>query len=158
MHKLSLLIAASALVLAPVGAALATDATKPGRSAGAAAGSTLPHSKAEADAIGQGKLDPTGIATGSNLSEADLEQLRRARAVLTGNSGMLTGAEQEHLRLYERDKAIAVAKPQDTAAQRATRAEAIAKANAMLERMANKPVSPSVVAQVDSILGIDSRL
>lgn len=108
--------------------------------------------------IGRGKVDPTGLATGSLGSRADLGKLNAAHASLTGRTNAAANSAVGQIRSYEEAKLAAIAMPQTTVAERAARADAIARANAMLEPVANKPVTPSVIAQVDSILGINSSM
>lgn len=108
--------------------------------------------------IGRGQVDPTGRAMGSLTGRADLGKLNAAHASLTGRTNAAPNSTVGQIRSYEEAKISALALPQSTAAERAVRADAIARANAMLETVANKPVTPGVVAQVDSILGINSAM
>ena len=88
---------------------------------------------------------------------AELGKLNAAHASLTGRTSAAPNSAVGQIRSYEEAKLDALALPQTTPAERAARAEAIARANAQLDLVANKPVTPAVIAQVDSILGITAR-
>lgn len=114
---------------------------------------TSTRGQADVTTQGRGGRSATQAAT-----SADLGKLNAAHASLTGRTSAATNSAVGQIRSYEEAKISALAMPQTTAVDRAVRAEAIARANAMLENVANKPVTPSVVTQVDSILGIQSSM
>lgn len=111
-----------------------------------------------ASGIGRGQVDPSGRPTESLAGRADVGKLNAAHASLTGQTNAAPNSAVGHIRSYEEAKVSAVAMPQITATDRSARVAAIARANALLEPVANKPVTPAVVAQVDSILGINSSM
>ena len=55
---------------------------------------------------------------------------------------------------YQQAKGNAMAMPAETPAQNQARAAALGRADALLELVANKPVTAQTIAQVDMMLGI----
>ncbi len=83
-------------------------------------------------------------------------QTRTSFPCSRGNAA--TGSAVGQIHSYEEAKIAALAMPTTTDAEKASRTQAVADANAMLDAVANKPVTPEAIAQVDNILGIDSSL
>ena len=57
---------------------------------------------------------------------------------------------------YQQAKANALAMPVATADEQQARAAAMSRADALLEILANRPVSARTIAEVDTMLGIDT--
>jgi hypothetical protein len=85
---------------------------------------------------------------------ADLDGINAAYVALTGRNNVAPPSAANDLRSYEAAKVSALDMPGTSEVERAARQEAIASANALLERLANLPVTESVVAEVDALLGI----
>lgn len=107
----------------------------------------------KADARADIRIDPLpepGTALPPNLG-----RLSAAHAVLTGSGAAASASAVNRLYTYQQAKAQALAMPAATADQQQARAAALGRADALLELLANRPVSARVVADVDALLGLD---
>ncbi|MBL8696817.1 MAG: hypothetical protein JNK67_00505 [Alphaproteobacteria bacterium] len=86
---------------------------------------------------------------------AALGALNAAHASPTARANAAPNSRVGRIAAYEDAMHVALAMPEATPAQRAAKADAIAAARAQeLAAAANKPISPAVVARVDSLLGL----
>ena len=83
-----------------------------------------------------------------------LGRLNAAHAVLTGHTQGAPEATVSQLYAYQQAKGNAMAMPAETPAQNQARAAALGRADALLELVANKPITAQTIAQVDMMLGI----
>lgn len=109
-----------------------------------------------AGGLAQGSGVSLGV-TASSVMHAmppNLGRLNAAHATLTGQTQGAPEATVSQLYAYQQAKTAALAMPDETPAQKQARAAALGRADALLELVANKPVTAQMIAQVDMMLGI----
>jgi len=110
--------------------------------------------------VSTGALAQGGVTLGATASAVtqvlppNLGRLNAAHAVLTGHTQGAPEATVSQLYAYQQAKGNALAMPDATPAQKQARAAALGRADALLELVANKPVTAQTIAQVDMMLGI----
>jgi hypothetical protein len=90
----------------------------------------------------------------THVMPPNLGRLNAAHAVLTGHTQGAPEATVSQLYAYQQAKGNALVLPAETPAQKQARAAALGRADALLELVANKPVTAQTIAQVDMMLGI----
>ena len=107
---------------------------------------------------GAGVFSPSANTGNAYGMPTELDRINAAHVALTGRTNAASPLAVEEIRDYAAAKTAAAAMPRTTPGEAAARLESLAGADARLERIANLPVTQEVVAEVDSLLGIDSAL
>lgn len=103
-------------------------------------------------------LRPALRSSSALRTSANVDGINAAYVALTGRNNVAPPSAASDIRGYEDAKVVALDMPAVSEGERAARQEAIASANALLERLANLPVTESVIAEVDALLGIAAGL